>query len=109
MAAAWSAGFLPARYQGALVKAREGIPYLEQPASLTSAERRAQLDLLLRLNQAHLERQGGSSELEARIAAYEMAFRMQAAAPEAFSLQGESAETKRPIERTAETVTSRPA
>jgi len=91
--ACWSAGFLPARYQGTVVKA-QGIPHLTLPAGQTPADRRAQLDLITRWNARHLERAGPTSELEARIQSYEMAFRMQTAAPEAFDLRGETEETK---------------
>ncbi|MCA9114581.1 MAG: DUF1501 domain-containing protein, partial [Planctomycetaceae bacterium] len=57
-------------------------------------QRRAQLDLLHRLNGRHLERHASHSELEARIRAYELSFQMQMAAPEAFDLSGETAETQ---------------
>jgi hypothetical protein len=93
--AIWSAGFLPARYQGTLVKAAEGIPNIKMPAGFTEASRRAQLDFIGKMNQRHLERHGGGSELEARILSYEMAFRMQTSAPEVFDLKGESDESKK--------------
>jgi hypothetical protein len=90
---AWSSGFLPARYQGTVVKA-EGIPNLALPPGTTPADRRAQLDFLARLNERHRQRHAGDSELEARIAAYELAFRMQTTAPEAFDLTRETAATR---------------
>ena len=93
--AIWSSGFLPARYQGTAVNASEGIPNIKMPAEFTQARRRAQLDLIGKLNRRHLERHGSNSELEARILSYEMAFRMQTAAPEAFDLKDESEETKK--------------
>ena len=93
--AIWSSGFLPARYQGTPVKASEGIPHIKMPAGFTDADRRAQLDLIGKLNQRHLERHGSHSELEARIASYELAFRMQMAAPEAFDLKEESEATRK--------------
>lgn len=92
-APAWSSGFLPARYQGVVVKP-EGIPHLAMPTETTESQRKAQLDLMTRLNEHHLERQGNNSELEARIRSYELAFRMQTSAPEAFDLTRESKETK---------------
>jgi hypothetical protein len=92
--ACWSQGFLPARFQGTVVKSK-GIPHAALPAGETPASRRAQLDLLARLNRGHLERVGPQSELEARVRSYELAFRMQASAPEAFDLKGESEETRR--------------
>jgi hypothetical protein len=91
---AWSAGFLPARYQGTVVK-KDGIPNLAMPAATSPAARRAQLDLIARLNERHRELHPGNSELEARIKSYELAFRMQAAAPEAFDLNHETAETRK--------------
>jgi hypothetical protein len=93
--AVWSAGFLPAQYQGTTVNARGGLPDVGMPAGFTPARRRAQLDLLGDLNRFHHDRHGDNTELEARIAAYEMAFRMQTAAPEAFDLAGESAATQK--------------
>ena len=91
----YSSGFLPAQYQGTLVKGAKGIPNLKMPRGYTPRERRAQLDLLSRLNRDHLARQGNDSELEARIASYELAYRMQTAATEAFDLSKESTETKK--------------
>ena len=88
-----SSGFLPARYQGTRVAAA-GIPNLALPAETTRQQRRAQLDLMAVLNQQHRERHMAESELEARIRSYELAFRMQATAPEAFDLSRESKATK---------------
>jgi hypothetical protein len=89
----WSSGFLPARYQGTVVRA-EGIPNLTMPRGTTPGRRQAQLDLIADLNRRHLERHGGNSELEARIRSYEMAFRMQTAAPEVFDLSRETRATR---------------
>ena len=91
----YSSGFLPAEYQGTLVKGAEGVPNLKMPGGTTPAERRAQLDLLSRFNREHLAKHGKDSELEARIASYELAYRMQTAASEAFDLSKETAETKK--------------
>jgi hypothetical protein len=88
-----AAGFLPARYQGTLVDGERGIPNLQSPSGVLPEQRRHQLDLLKRLNDKHLSRHGGDSELEARIQAYELSYRMQMAAPEAFDLAQETAET----------------
>ena len=90
-----AAGFLPARYQGTLVDAEKGIPNLALPAGVSSDARQDQLALLSSLNRRHLERHGANSELEARIRAYELSFRMQTTAPEAFDLSQETAETQR--------------
>ncbi len=93
--AIWSSGFLAARYQGTPVDPRQGIPYIQMPGGFTPQHRRAQLDLMNRLNGRHLERHGANGELEARIESYELAFRMQSAAPEAMELAQETEETKR--------------
>jgi hypothetical protein len=89
---AWSAGFLPARYQGTVV-GPTGIPNVAMPA-VSTPNRQAQLRLIDELNRHHLERHAGHSELEARIRTYELAFRMQTAAPEAFDLSTETQATK---------------
>jgi hypothetical protein len=91
---AWSAGFLPAKHQGVVVK-NNGIPNLDMPKGFTSASRRAQLDLLRDLNEHHQKKHPALSELEARIESYELAFRMQTTAAEAFDLTRETTETKR--------------
>lgn len=92
-APAWSAGFLPARYQATMVEPA-GIPHVALPAGTRPDQREAQLDLIADLNRQHLARQQGNSELEARIRSYELAFRMQTAAPEAFDLARETQATK---------------
>jgi hypothetical protein len=91
----WHSGFLPARFQGTPCDGPEGIRDLKMPEGTTPEDREAQLDLLSRLNRAHLARQAGDSELEARIRSYELAFRMQVAAPEVFDLSKESEAAKR--------------
>jgi hypothetical protein len=93
-APAWSAGFLPSRFQGTVVK-RGGIPNLATPPGVRPRDRRAQLDLIESLNARHLERHPGHSELEARLRSYEMAFRMQTTAGEAFDLARETRQTHR--------------
>jgi hypothetical protein len=92
----WGAGYLPAAYQGTVFRS-QGDPVLDlSPSSeYTSLEReRARLDQLAKLNQEHAERYPGSSELSARIASYELAYRMQGCAPEAVDISSESDETK---------------
>jgi hypothetical protein len=89
----WAAGFLPSRFQGTRVDG--GIDHLAMPAGVDEASRTRQLRLIENLNRIHLERQGNNSELEARIRSYELAYRMQAAAPAAFDLSQETAETRR--------------
>ncbi len=93
----WGNGFLPAIHQGAPVQSR-GVPilYLDRPPGITGAEQRRMLDLAQWLNQRHSEgANAGRSDLDARIAAYELAFRMQSAAPEAVDIQRESELTRR--------------
>jgi hypothetical protein len=91
---AWSSGFLPARFQGTLVEPA-GIPNIALPPGVSARERQAQLDLIDALNRHHRAQHPGDSELDARIRSYELAFRMQAAAPEAFHLSAETKATKR--------------
>jgi len=89
----WGAGFLPARYQGTLVDGNQGVPYTEMPGGYTEANRRRQLDFINEMNRRHLERLGPDSELAARIASYELGYRMQASAPEVFDVSRESLHT----------------
>ena len=93
----WQAGFLPAAYQGTVFRSK-GDPILDlsAPASFMSAEQeRARLDQLALLNQNFNEKYPGISELSARIASYELAYRMQTCAPEAVDLSKESEATKK--------------
>jgi hypothetical protein len=90
----WSAGFMPAAYQGTpLLNAETPIRFLDRPRGVTQDRQQAKLDLLQELNQTHLTERDSHSELEARIKSYELAFRMQAEAPEAVDLSRETAET----------------
>lgn len=86
----WGAGFLPSVYQGTWLKPQgEPIDNLKPPAVLNSERQRAQLDLLAKFNQQHLQHSAAESELAARIESFELAFRMQAAAPEALDITRE--------------------
>ncbi|MFN0125464.1 MAG: DUF1501 domain-containing protein [Verrucomicrobiales bacterium] len=89
-AAVCANGFLPAAYQGTLLRDK-GVPILNltRPHSLTEAEQRREFDKIKRLNELHLAARPGASELEARINAYELAFRMQTAAPEIVDISNE--------------------
>jgi hypothetical protein len=95
-AANWSNRFLPGVFQGCHLNLpttfdpRTVIPYLRNTQLSTESQRR-QLDAIQRLNAIHQGRHGHEALLEARIASFEMAFRMQAAAPEAFDLGSEPA------------------
>ena len=93
-APAWGSGYLPAAHQGTPVRAgKVPILNLQPPASISAEDQRASLDLLARLNERHQRLRDMDDELGARIAAYELAFRMQVAAPELVDLSGETAET----------------
>jgi hypothetical protein len=95
-AANWSNGYLPADYQGTPLRP-EGSPILDldPPAGITKHQQRANLDLLTSLNAQHLDSHTSlSSELAARMNAYELAFRMQSEVPDILNLQGEDAATQ---------------
>lgn len=90
----WSSGFMPATYAGTLFRPTgDPILDLQGPDYLSRTEQRAQLDLLAKLNAEHLEQRPGGHELAARIESYELAYRMQAATPDAVDLSQESTET----------------
>ena len=92
----WSAGFMPAVYQGAKLSGGEPpIANLRTPRGITPGRQQAKLDLLARLNREYAAKVPEQTELEARIRNYELAFRMQAAAPGAVNLAEETEETQR--------------
>ncbi len=85
-------GWLPALYQGTLVRATEPrILNLDPPASLAGAPQRRQLDLLRAFNEDHLAQHPGELDLQARIASYELAANMQTAAKQALDISDEPA------------------
>lgn len=90
----WSSGYMPATYQGTVVRSK-GVPILDlkRPEYMTDAVQRKTLDALREFNQQHEISRGGNSELAARIASYELAYKMQSTAPEAVDLSNETAET----------------
>jgi hypothetical protein len=92
----WSAGFMPAAYQGTVFRA-SGAPIvdLQPPSRITPEEQRARLDLLEKLNRMDLEKNPGNSELAARIESYELAYRMQGCAPEIVDIASESDNVKK--------------
>lgn len=91
---AWGSGYLPATYQGTTMRAGAApILHLAPAEGVTSADQRAILDLIRAENAAHLAARDQDDELSARIAAYELACRMQTAAPELVDLSHETAET----------------
>ena len=86
----WSAGFLPAKYQGVKFRNKgEPVLYLNNPAGMDRPMRRDSLDELAALNE-HKHQQLGDPEIQNRIAQYELAFRMQASVPELSALSKES-------------------
>jgi len=86
----WSAGFLPAKYQGVKFRNKgEPVLYLSNPAGMDRALRRDSLDELGELNQ-HQHSHLGDPEIQNRIAQYELAFRMQASVPELTDFSNES-------------------
>jgi hypothetical protein len=91
----WSSSFLPAAYQGTLVADLKNPIANLKNAAIPPAHQRDQLDLLRQLNEVHRDHVSGDSALDARIASFELAFRMQKEAPEAFSLESETEATKK--------------
>jgi uncharacterized protein (DUF1501 family) len=91
--ALWSSGFLPTAYQGVPFRSK-GDPILDvaNPAGFDAKLQRDSLDLVRTLNEQRLS-EVGDPEIQTRIASYEMAYRMQASAPELMDLSGESQET----------------
>ena len=90
----WGAGFMPAVYQGTrLSEGSQPIPYLNTPEGFTQQRQLSKLGFLNELNQRYADVHPEQTELEARIASYELAFRMQADAPEAIDLKDETQET----------------
>ncbi len=87
----WGSGFLPGIYQGTALKS-QGPPIedLQRNPEMTSKQQRSQLDLLGRLNRRQLQQDPGEPELAARIESFELAYRMQMAAPEALEINKET-------------------
>ena len=92
----WTQGWLPSIYQGTAVRSQEPrMPNLDPAPHLRGEAQTRYLDFLGNLNAAHLAQHPGESDLEARIASYELAGRMQLAAKEALDIRGESAATRK--------------
>jgi len=92
----WSSGFLPATYQGTQFR-NTGAPILDlnPPETIGKEQQRGRLDFLKTINHHFDEDKAEDTELEARINAYELAYRMQAAGPEAVDLTKETEATKK--------------
>jgi len=92
----WGSGFMPAGYQGVLLEqGNEPIANLNIPKGISSARHRHKLALLNKLNNRHSRGRESNTELEARIHSYELAYRMQAEAPEAVDISRETESTRR--------------
>ncbi|HEY7288694.1 MAG TPA: DUF1501 domain-containing protein [Vicinamibacterales bacterium] len=92
----WSAGFIPAAYQGTQFRSTgDPIVDLKPPDGMTRDSQRARLDALARLNELDMQKFPGNSELAARISSYELAYRMQGCAPDAVDIASESDATKK--------------
>ena len=91
----WTSGFMPASYQGTVFRS-QGSPILnlEHVEGMPPAEQRRIIDSLNHLNAGHLSPRFDNTNLSARISSYELAYRMQATAPEAIAVGEESEETK---------------
>lgn len=87
----WTNGFLPAQHQAIVMADHRAIRNLKRPQGISPEEERATRDFLERLNDTHAATHPGNSELQARMAAYELAARMQLSAPEVAALQDEPA------------------
>lgn len=91
----WGAGFMPATHQGTkFLPGKRPILYLDTPQGISEQRQLGKLDFINQLNREHLTTRPSDSELEARISSYELAFRMQAHAPEAVDLQTETQKTQ---------------
>ncbi|MFM9068477.1 MAG: DUF1501 domain-containing protein [Planctomycetota bacterium] len=92
----WSAGFMPAAYQGTAMRggAVEPIQNLRAPKEISPRRQQDKLSLLGQLNRGHAAERPDQTELDARIQSYELAFRMQSEAPETVDLSTETAETQ---------------
>ncbi|HIG31610.1 MAG TPA: DUF1501 domain-containing protein [Verrucomicrobiales bacterium] len=93
---AWGNGYLPATYQGTTMRPGSNpILNLSPPSQISNHQQKSTLHLIQKLNTKHLENRGFDDALEARVRAYELAYRMQSAAPRVVDLSEESEATKR--------------
>ncbi|MBP87740.1 MAG: hypothetical protein CMJ64_13630 [Planctomycetaceae bacterium] len=89
-AANWGAAFLPGAYQGTHLRPKGSpIDNLQRPAHMTVGQQRSQLDLIKSLNEKHQQTRTAEAELAARIESFELAYRMQTAAPDAIDIERE--------------------
>ena len=91
----WGSGFLPGVFQGTYLQPTgEAIANLKRPAAMSPAQQRAQLDLIAAMNRAHEEKIRAEAEFTACVESFELAYRMQSAAPEALDVESEPAHLK---------------
>jgi hypothetical protein len=92
----WSNGWMPTLFQGTVMRPKDPrILNLDAPAHLRGAVQQHNLSFLNAINRKHLAKHPGETDLEARIASYELAARMQTSAKEALDISQETAETHR--------------
>ena len=92
----WSAGFMPAVYQGTAIQGSQNpVPNLQRPPGVGRLRQEARLAFLDSLNRRHALSRSQQTELDARIRGFRLAYRMQAAAPEAVNLASETTATQR--------------
>ncbi len=90
--ACWSSGFLPSVYQGVQLRSKgDPVLFVDNPPGLAPAGRRASLDALNALNESHRDALG-DPEITTRMAAYELAYRMQTSVPELMNISSEPAQ-----------------
>ncbi|WP_417380904.1 DUF1501 domain-containing protein [Gimesia sp.] len=89
----WGTGFLPSRYQGVQFNSTgDPVNYLKNPAGISNAQQKQLIETVQKLDRYRNERVT-NPEIETRIAAYEMAFKMQTSVPELMDLSGETRQT----------------
>jgi membrane-anchored protein YejM (alkaline phosphatase superfamily) len=95
-AGAYGAGYLPAVYQGTVFRSGQNpVLHLKSPKGVTPEAQRETLDLISRMNKRHFAEREEDTALDARIASYELAYRMQAEAPDAVDITKESEATRK--------------
>ncbi len=91
----WGTGFMPATFQGTrFMPGKTPILYADPPGGMNADRQRAKVDYINELNEHYASRRGDGDAIEARIAAYELAYRMQSSAPDAVDLSRETVQTQ---------------
>ncbi|MGY8643693.1 MAG: DUF1501 domain-containing protein [Verrucomicrobiales bacterium] len=91
----WTNGFLPAQHQAIMMNAQNPIRNIDLPKGISPKQEMDSREFLKKLNEAHLEKNPGLSDLQARMKAYELAARMQLSAPEVSDLSSEPASIRK--------------